>query len=87
MSQFEKLLLRIYLLDKNLRFDELKKVLEYYGYTMKGPASGSSHKTFRKQGKVPITIPVHTPIKSVYVEMVKEIVESEDANDEEKERR
>lgn len=87
MSQFEKLLLRIYLLDKNLRFDELKKVLEYYGYTMKGPASGSSHKTFRKQGKAPITIPVHTPIKSVYVEMVKEIVESEDANDEEKERR
>ena len=87
MSQFEKLLLRIYLLDKNLRFDELKKVLEYYGYTMKGPASGSSHKTFRKQGKEPITIPVHTPIKSVYVEMVKEIVESEDANDEEKERR
>ena len=49
MSQFDKLLLRIYMLDKNLRFEELRKVLEYYGYSMKGPASGSSHKTFRKK--------------------------------------
>ena len=27
MSQFDKLLLRIYMLDKNLRFDEIKKVI------------------------------------------------------------
>ena len=87
MSQFDKLLLRIYMLDKNLRFEELRKVLEYYGYSMKGPASGSSHKTFRKKGKPPITIPMHDPIKGIYVEMVKEIVESEEENDEEKERR
>ena len=30
---------------------------------------------------------MHDPIKSIYVEMVKEIVESEEENDEEKERR
>ena len=47
MSQFAKLLQRIRSLDKNMRFDELKKVLEYYGYSMSGPAGGSSHKTFR----------------------------------------
>lgn len=29
MSQFEKLLKRIKSLDKNMRFDELQKVLEY----------------------------------------------------------
>jgi len=38
MSQIEKLLKRILSLDKNLRFDELRKVLESYGYTMTGPS-------------------------------------------------
>lgn len=64
-----------------MRFDELRKILEYYGYTMHGPSGGSSHKTFRKPGCVPITIPMHEPIKRAYVELVKAIVESE-ANDE-----
>ena len=80
MSQFDKLLQQIKNLDRNMRFDELRKVLEHYGYSMSGPASGSSHKTFRKPGKYPITIPQHEPIKRVYVEMVKEIVESEEDN-------
>lgn len=81
MSQFDKLLQQIKNLDRNMRFDELRKVLEHYGYSMSGPASGSSHKTFRKPGKYPITIPQHEPIKRVYVEMVKEIVESEEENE------
>ena len=80
MSQFDKLLRQIRNLDKNMRFDELRKVLEHYGYTMSGPSSGSSHKTFRKPGKYPITIPQHEPIKRVYIEMVTEIVESEEDN-------
>lgn len=37
---------------------------------------------FRKQGCQPITIPKHEPIKKIYVEMVKQIVESEAENDE-----
>ena len=82
MSQFDKLLQRIHSLDKNMRFDELKKVLESYGYTMSGPSSGSSHKTFRKAGCNPITIPQHEPIKRTYVEMVKDVVESEESDDE-----
>ena len=36
----------------------------------------------RKPGCQPITIPRHEPIKKVYVEMVKEIVESEAMNNE-----
>ncbi len=31
---------------------------------------------------MPITIPKHEPIKKVYVEMVNQIVESEERNDE-----
>lgn len=49
---------------------------------MNGPASGSSHKTYRKPGKMPITIPQHDPIKRAYVENVKAVVESEDDNEE-----
>lgn len=49
---------------------------------MNAPRSGSSHFTFRKAGCQPITIPRHEPIKKVYVEMVKQIVESEEKNDE-----
>jgi hypothetical protein len=82
MSQFGKLLQRIRSLDKGMRFDELKRVLEHYGYTMSGPASGSSHKSFRKAGCFPITIPQHEPIKKVYVEMVRDVVESEEGNEE-----
>ena len=48
---------------------------------MNAPKGGSSHCTFRKAGCQPITIPKHEPIKKVYVEMVKQIVESETLND------
>ena len=81
MSQFEKLLKRIKELDKNMRFQEIRKILEEFGYTMSGPAGGSSHKTFRKPGKNPITIPQHEPIKRIYIVMVKEAIESEEADE------
>lgn len=82
MSRWDKLLSRILTLSKDMRFKELKKVLESYGYVMTAPQSGSSHYTFRKSGKNPITIPKHEPIKKVYVEMVKKVVEeSSDEND------
>ncbi|MBR6756512.1 MAG: type II toxin-antitoxin system HicA family toxin [Peptococcaceae bacterium] len=82
MSKWDKLLMKICALSKDLRFDELRKVLESYGYEMHSPRGGSSHCTFRKTGCQPITIPRHEPIKTLYVEMVKQIVESEAMNDE-----
>ena len=57
MSQWDKLLARICALSKDLRFDELRKVLESYGYEMTAPRSGSSHYTFRKAGCMPIRYP------------------------------
>ena len=85
MSKWDKLIARICNLSKDLRFNELRKVLESYRYEMNAPRSGSSHYTFRKQGCMPITIPKHEPIKKVYVEMVRQIVESEVQSDEEAE--
>lgn len=49
---------------------------------MNAPKGGSSHYIFRKLGCQPITIPKHEPVKKVYVELVKLIVESEANNDE-----
>lgn len=82
MSKWEKLLARISTLSKDLRFDELRKVLESCGYEMNAPRSGSSHYTFRKSGCQPITVPKHEPIKKIYVEMVKQAVENEEKSDE-----
>lgn len=76
MSRFDKLLERIKSLSKDMRFEELRKVLESYGYTMNAPKGGSSHYTFRKPGKMPITIPKHEPIKKLYVQMVKDVIEN-----------
>ena len=75
MSKWDKLLSRILSLSKDMRFDELKKVLESYGYEMNAPRSGGSHYAFRKPGKNPITIPKHEPVKKIYVDMVREVVE------------
>ncbi len=82
MSKWDKLITRISNLSKDLRFDELRKILESYGYTMKEPRGGSSHYTFRKQGCQPITIPKHEPIKRIYVERVKQVIEREENNNE-----
>ncbi len=82
MSKWDKLIMRILSLSKDIRFVELQKVLEDYGYQMNSPRGGSSHYTFRKRGCMPITIPKHEPIKKVYVEMVREIVEGEGENNE-----
>ena len=52
MSKWDKLLTRICSLSKDLRFDELRKVLESYGYEINAPRGGSSHYTFRKAVRV-----------------------------------
>ena len=50
MSQWDKLISKITSLSADLRFTELKKILENCGYTMHTPKGGSSHATFRKKG-------------------------------------
>lgn len=78
MSKWDKLISRVYSLSTDLRFEELKKILEFYGYTMTLPRSGSSHYTFRKKGRSLITIPKHKPIKKIYIEAVRDVVKAEE---------
>ncbi len=75
MSKWEKLILEILKLNKDLRFEDLAKALTKMGYTKHQPNGGSSHYTFRKRGCMPITIPKHTPLKKVYIEMVRDVVQ------------
>ena len=49
MSQWDKLPEKITNLSKDVRFNELKKILESYGYIICNPKGGSSHYTFRKK--------------------------------------
>ena len=55
MSKWDKLIARICNLSKDLRFTQLQKVLETYGYRMDAPRSGSicrnGKKGCRKRGK------------------------------------
>ena len=78
MSKWDKLLAKILSLSSELRFSEIQKVLEAYGYRCELSRKGSSHYTFRKNGCYPITIPKHEPIKKTYVKMVKQVVEREE---------
>jgi len=60
--------------DRNLRFDELAKVLKRIGYTQHQPKGGSSHYIFRAPGLPPISIPKDKPINKAYIELVRETV-------------
>ncbi|ABA88045.1 toxin, HicA family [Syntrophotalea carbinolica DSM 2380] len=55
---------------KNVRFEELKRLLEGFGFTCCQPRGGSSHYTFRKQGSYPITVPKKRPVNQAYVKSV-----------------
>ena len=79
MSKWDKLIARIRSLDRGLRFDEIQKVLERYGYRMYRPSGGSSHCTFRNAGHDSITIPAHEPIKLCYIISVRDVIEMEDS--------
>lgn len=78
MSKWEKLLQKLKKLSPDLRFAELQKILENYGYTLEAPKSGSSHMSFRKKGKPVITIPKHKPIKKIYIKLAKDVIEREE---------
>ena len=81
MSKFDKLISKFNSLSNDIRFEEITKIMNHYGYKLTSPGSGSSHYTFRKDGHFPVTIPKHGPIKKVYIELIKQIIEEEEQND------
>ena len=77
MGKLEKLIDEIMKLDKNLRFEELAKVLIKFGYTQSQPKGGSSHYTFRQSGKMPITIKKDFPMDVAYIKKVRDALVEE----------
>ena len=69
MPDINKLMEKMKRQPNGIRFNELKKVLEYYGYRMKSK-KGTSHRNFINEKGNVITIKEDNPLKAVYVKDV-----------------
>lgn len=77
MSQLKKLLAKIKNNPKQVRFEELDKILIRAGFQRRQPGGGSSHYVYTK-GRAMIVVPYRQPhIKAVYVERAIRILEGE----------
>lgn len=74
MSQLEKQLEKLFSLPREMRYEEIKALLERFGFIGIETGSGSSHITYRKNGYPNITIPRHGNIKRVYLKLVKNVI-------------
>ncbi len=78
MSQLEKLLQRIRNNPRTVTFEELDKILRKNGYERRQPGGGSSHYTYRKKGKLPLTVLKKSPyVKEEYVKQVIEVLDND----------
>ena len=68
MTKLDKLIDNIVNNPKDVRFEDIDKVLKYYGFECRSSKSGSSHYTYFHVSLPDIlTIPKDRPIKAVYV--------------------
>lgn len=69
MSKFKKLLERIKNNPRQVRFEELDKILLHYGFSKRQPSGGSSHYTY-KLGESRLTVPFKQHhVGEAYVEL------------------
>lgn len=69
MSNIDKLITKMKQQPNGIRFKEIVKVLEYYGYNMKSK-KGTFHRNFININGDVITIKEENPLKAVYVKDV-----------------
>jgi len=75
MSKKEKLIEAIKNNPTNVKFEDLKKILETLGY--KAINNGGSYYIFTKENSMSLTIPYKKPVKVIYVKQVIKIIEEE----------
>lgn len=63
---------------KDVGFDELRRLLEGFGYECRQPRGGSSHFIFRKPGSMPISVPKDKPVNKKYVTQVIDLLNLEE---------
>ena len=76
MSKKDKLIEAIKNNPKNVKFEDLKKILEDIGYISIN--RGGSHYLFTRKGSLSLTIPYKRPVKIIYVKQVIRIIEEEE---------
>lgn len=76
LSKKDKLLKFIKNNPTNVKFEDLKKVLENIGYEAKN--RGGSHYVFTKKDSDSLCIPYKKPVKVIYVKQVIKILEEEE---------
>lgn len=74
LSKWDKLMVEILKLNRNVRFDELARALTRIGYTQSQPKGGSSHYIFRKEGKKLISLPKSSYMNKAYIELVRDVI-------------
>ncbi|EAK2412227.1 type II toxin-antitoxin system HicA family toxin [Campylobacter jejuni] len=74
MSNKEKLIKELENNPKNASFDNIEKLLKWYGYELVS-TKGSHHK-FKKESKS-IIVPLHKPIKEAYVKQILKLLKGE----------
>jgi predicted RNA binding protein YcfA (HicA-like mRNA interferase family) len=74
MSKKEKLIERLLRKPVDMRFDEVKVILEHYGFVLDSKNQKGSHFVFYKGDKL-ITIPVHNHmVKKTYLQLIIELL-------------
>lgn len=74
MGRKEDLLAKLKHNPKNVPFEELDKLLGWYGYQCRN--TGGSHYFYKRKGYPALTIPRHKPLKQVYVKKAIAALES-----------
>ncbi|MBA2362106.1 MAG: type II toxin-antitoxin system HicA family toxin [Chloroflexia bacterium] len=72
MTKREKLIGKIRARPPHADFEDVRRVLDLYGWTMRAPRSGSSHYTFAKAGEPEIITVVkhHGRVGRVYLDNI-----------------
>ena len=83
MTKLDKLFSDIVNNPKDVRFEDIDKVLKYYGFECRNPKGGSSHYTYF-HSLLPdiLTIPKSRPIKAVYVKKAISAIQQLDRSEE-----
>lgn len=75
MTKLDKLYSKIVNNPKDVRFDDLDKILTLYGFQCRQPGKGSSHYTYHHPELANVlTVPYARPIKAVYVKSAIEAI-------------
>lgn len=82
MAKTTKLIDKIKNNPNNVSFEDIRKLLEFFGFEIRKQSSGTSHFVFYKKGCGPITIPFRKPMRRYIVKEIINLIEECIDNDE-----